>query len=195
MTAITTERDTQRRDGKQAAYSVLAATKVLAGTLVALTAAGYAQGGAVATTLKASADKATGLSTEIAALKAGGNPDATKWVPLEKFTELNLEVARLSASQVDREVETLLDTARSQGKCSAVVEGVWREVGKTSIAQLKALIDKTPANPALAGLSQTAGKQLDKPGTSAAATADELAMCKNLGLTVEQFRAGAVASA
>lgn len=53
MTATTLERDTQRRLGDQVAYPVLAATKVLAGTLVVLTAAGYAQGGAVATTLKA----------------------------------------------------------------------------------------------------------------------------------------------
>lgn len=53
MAAITTERDTQRRAGDRAAYPVLAATKVLAGTLAVLTAAGYAQGGAVATTLKA----------------------------------------------------------------------------------------------------------------------------------------------
>lgn len=71
MTAITTERDTQRRAGGQAAYPVLAATKVLAGTLVALTAAGYAQGGAVATTLKAvgvaeaTADNTAGASGDI----------------------------------------------------------------------------------------------------------------------------------
>lgn len=53
MTAITTERDTQRRDGKQAAHGVLAATKVLSGTIAALTAAGFVQGGVTATTLKA----------------------------------------------------------------------------------------------------------------------------------------------
>lgn len=53
MTAITTERDTQRRAGDRVAYPVLAATKVLAGTLAVLTAAGYAQGGATATTLVA----------------------------------------------------------------------------------------------------------------------------------------------
>lgn len=53
MTAITTERDTQRRLGDRAAHPVLANTKVLAGTIAALTAAGYAQGGATATTLKA----------------------------------------------------------------------------------------------------------------------------------------------
>lgn len=141
--------------------------------------------------LKANSDKATVLGTEIAALKAGGNPDPSKWVPLEKFSELNAEVAKLSASHLDREVEELLTGARTQGKCSAVVESVWREVGKTNIAQLKSLIDKTPANPALAGLSQTAGKQMDKTTQDAAGTADELAMCKNLGLTLEQFRAGA----
>ena len=71
MTAIATERDTQRRLGDKAAYPVLAATKVLAGTLVALTAAGYAQGGAVATTLKAvgvadeTADNTSGSSGAI----------------------------------------------------------------------------------------------------------------------------------
>lgn len=53
MTAITTERDTQRRQGLEVAYPVLAATKVLAGTIAVLTAAGYAQGGATSTTLKA----------------------------------------------------------------------------------------------------------------------------------------------
>ena len=53
MTATSLERDTQRRDGKMAAYGVLANTKVLAGTLAALTATGFAQGGATAATLKA----------------------------------------------------------------------------------------------------------------------------------------------
>ena len=52
MTATTTERDTQRRDGKQVAYGVLGATKVLSGTIAALSAAGFVQGGATATTLK-----------------------------------------------------------------------------------------------------------------------------------------------
>lgn len=70
MTAISTERDTQRRYGHQAAYPVLAATKVLAGTLVALTAAGYAQGGAVATTLKA-----VGMAEETADNTGGASGD------------------------------------------------------------------------------------------------------------------------
>lgn len=70
MTAITTERDTQRRQGERAAYPVLANTKVLAGTIAALTAAGYAQGGATATTLKA-----VGVFDETVDNSAGGSGD------------------------------------------------------------------------------------------------------------------------
>jgi phage I-like protein len=146
-------------------------------------------------TLKASAATAQGLNVEVAALKARANstdnPNPAKWVALDKFTELSTQVASLSAANVDREVEDLLSGARGEGKCGPVVEAVWRDVGKSSIAQLKALIASTPANLALAGLSQTAGRQQSKPDTSAQATADELAMCKNLGMTLEQFRAGA----
>ncbi|MFN5349939.1 MAG: phage protease [Polaromonas sp.] len=152
--------------------------------------------GAVAA-LKASADKADGLTTEVATLKAaaGGNPDPTKFVALDKFTELNNEVAALKAAGVERTVDELITEARAAGKCSPVVEEVWRGIGKVDVAQLKALIDKTPANPALAGLSQTGGKQMEKRDPNAAATADELAMCKNMGLTLEQFRAVADAAA
>jgi phage I-like protein len=150
------------------------------------------------TALKASADKAAELTTEVATLKAanpGGNPDPTKFVALDKFTALNNEVAALKAAGVDRTVDELISEARLAGKCSPVVEEVWRGIGKVDVAQLKALIEKTPANPALAGLSQTNGKQIEKRDPKAAATADELAMCKNMGLTLEQFRAGADAEA
>ena len=147
--------------------------------------------------LKANADKAAELTTQVASLKSAkpGEPDPTKYVALEKFTELNNEVAGLKAAGIDRTVNELIAEARLAGKCSPVVEEVWRGIGKVDVAQLKALIEKTPANPALAGLSQTGGKQIEKRDPNAAATADELAMCKNMGLTLEQFRAGAEAAA
>ncbi len=142
--------------------------------------------------LKTSADSA---NTAVAALKSGGNPDPSKWVALDKFTELSTQVAGLSASNVDRQVEDLLNAARAEGKCPPVVEAVWRDIGKVNVAQLKALIDKTPGNPALAGLSQTVGKKLDKVDPNAAATAEEVAMCANMGLTLAQFRSGTAAVA
>lgn len=70
MTAIATERDTQRRQGDRPAYPVLTGVKVLAGTLVALTAAGYAQGGATATTLVA-----VGVADETVDNTAGASGD------------------------------------------------------------------------------------------------------------------------
>lgn len=53
MTALTQDRNTLRRDGKQVEPPVAAATKIFAGSLVAINAAGYAVPGATATTLKA----------------------------------------------------------------------------------------------------------------------------------------------
>jgi outer membrane lipoprotein-sorting protein len=70
MTAIAIERDTQRRDGGLAAYGVLTGVKVLAGTIVALTATGFAQGGATATTLKAA-----GVANETADNTGGASGD------------------------------------------------------------------------------------------------------------------------
>lgn len=145
----------------------------------------------------AEAATAADAVTAVATLKAGSSatPDPTKFVALEKFNELHSEVAQLRAGTVDRTVDELIAAARAEGKCSPVVEDVWRGIGKGSVAQLKALIDKTPANPALAGLSQTAGKQPGQRDPNAAATSEELAMCKNMGLTLEQFRAGEAAAA
>jgi phage I-like protein len=151
-----------------------------------------------AAALKANADKAASLTTEVATLKAsgaGGNPDPTKFVAFESFNELTKEVAALRATGVDREVDELIAAARAEGKCSPVVEKVWRDIGKVDIAQLKALIKDTPANPALAGQTQTNGKSPAVVDPKAPGTADELAMCKNLGISLEEFRSGAEAAA
>lgn len=149
--------------------------------------------------LKANADKAASLTTEVATLKAkapGGNPDPTKFVALEQFNALHGEVALLRAGSVDREVDELIAAARAEGKCSPVVETVWRGIGKADIAQLKALIEKTPGNPALAGQHQTAGKPVQAAADpKAPGSAEELALCKSMGLTLEQFRGGAEVAA
>lgn len=142
--------------------------------------------------LKAQADIATTLTTEVAALKAA-TPDAAKYVSLEKFTTLSNELAALTAKQAGDEVDSLITQARLDGKCIPAVEAVWRDVGNANLAQLKSLIAAAPANPALAGQTQTQGKapagDANKTGTP-----EELAMCKNMGLTIEEFRRGADAA-
>lgn len=167
--------------------------------LACLAALGLAQTDAVtaeqATTaidaLKAKADKHDALTTEVAALKAAA-PDAAKYVSLDKFTALSNELAALTAKQAGDEVDSLITQARLDGKCIPAVEAVWRDVGKANLAQLKSLIAAAPANPALAGQTQTGGKP-PAADANAPGTADELAMCKNMGLTLEEFRKGAEA--
>ena len=136
-------------------------------------------------TLKAQATAATALGSELATLKA--QPvDPAKYVPVTAFTALNTELATLKAKDADREVDALLATARTQGKVIPAVEDTYRAIGKSDLATLKALLDKTPANPALAGASQTNG-QPPAADHNAALSPDELAVCKAMGLTPEQF--------
>lgn len=125
-------------------------------------------------------DKVTETETEVATLRAkSGNtePDPAKWVSMEKFNSLNTEVAALNAKNTQREIDELIASAKADGKLTPAAESVWREVGKADIAQLRALIDKTPANPALAGLSQTGGKnppeQAEQDAASLAAAANK----------------------
>lgn len=69
MTALTTDRDTQRRNGDQAVYPVAASTKIFAGALVcASTAAAFVTKGATATTLRP-----VGVAEELADNSAGAN--------------------------------------------------------------------------------------------------------------------------
>lgn len=185
---------------EQQAVSAIATLKTAAGKLPApvIAALGLAEAATEAeavtavATLKAEAAKVGTMTTEIATLKSTtGNPDPSKFVALEKFTEISTEVARLRAESTGREVDELINQARAEGKCTPVVEGVWRDIGKVNIAQLRQLIKDTPGNPALAGQSQVALNKANPADPKAPGTPEELAMCKNLGLTLEQFRSGA----
>lgn len=141
-------------------------------------------------TLRARADRVDGLNIEVATLKAA-TPDAAKYVPIEKFTELGTELATLKSTMATQEVDKAIEQAKAEGRVVAdAVEQVWRAVGKTDIAQLRALISATPANPALAGQQQTKGKKT--PEADGEASAEEIAICKNMGISVEDYRKSAL---
>lgn len=133
--------------------------------------------------------KATESDTEIAALRAkSGQPDPSKWVSIESFNGLNSEVAALRAKDTQREIDALIDQAKAEGKLTPAAEGVWRDVGKADIAQLKSLIEKTPANPALAGQSQTRGRTMPEQiedDTQALTTAANKYMAEQAALGVQ----------
>lgn len=128
-------------------------------------------------------------TTAIAALKAKpaaqGEPDPTKWVSLDTFNQLNTEVAALKAGQTGREVDELITQAKAEGKLMPAAEEVWRKVGKADIAALRAMVEKTPGNPALAGKTQTNGKTDAAGGDTLTET--ELAVCKATGISREDY--------
>lgn len=146
---------------------------------------------AALTVFKTAAAKVDGLNVEVAALKSA-TPDPARFVPIDKFNQLNTELVQLKASTVDREVEDLISQAKLAGKVTPAAEDVWRAVGKADIAQLKKLVDTTPGNPALGGGSQTQGQA--PAGDGKTLNEAELAVCKAMGLTPEQFLAGRVAT-
>lgn len=139
-------------------------------------------------------DAATATTT-IATLKAkadkpgegAGQPDPTKWVSMDNFNQLNAQVVALSAKTVDREVDELIEKATAEGKCAGVVADVWRGIGKADIAQLRSLIEKTPANPALAGQRQSDKTKLAGNDGGDTLTDDEVAVCKATGISREEF--------
>lgn len=105
---------------------------------------------------------AEAAGTAVAALRAradkgAADPDPTRWVSMEKFNELNTQVVALNTTNRNREVDELIQRAKDEGKLMPAAEEVWRNVGKSDIAQLRAMVEKTPANPALAGRQQSGG--------------------------------------
>ena len=146
--------------------------------------------------LKTKADTAGDLTTQVAALKAAapgvdGKPDPSKYVTIEALNEVSAEVAQLKVAQAGNEVDALIEAARADGRLyTPQQETAFREVGKTSIAQLKSLIAANAPVLALAGLNQTGGKKLDKADPNAPLTDEQVAMCKHMGLTTEEFRKG-----
>ena len=93
------------------------------------------------------------------------------------------------SGNVKKKLAQAIDAAKAEGKILApAVETVWRNVGKADVAQLKALIDSTPANPALAGKQQSdnGNKVVD---TVAALSNEQLAVCRMLGQKPEDYLA------
>lgn len=147
---------------------------------------GEAEAVSAAAALKAKADSADGLNTQVAALKAQ-SPDPAKFVPVETMQQLQTQVASLTARLNDGEVADVVEAALTAGKLLPAQKEWATELGKTNLAALKSYVEKTPAIAALGGM-QTEGKDLgDKNHQS---TGADLAVMKALGLTAEQFAAG-----
>lgn len=133
--------------------------------------------------LKAAAEA---KNAEVAALKAGGAaaPDPAKFVPIGIVQEMQTQLAALSGRLVDDEAGRVIEQAIVAGK---LVEGQrqWAaDLGKTNLAALKSYVDTAPAIAALAGM-QSKGKEPSKGGGQLSES--ELAVCKAMGISREDF--------
>jgi phage I-like protein len=137
--------------------------------------------------LKAKADRA---EAQVAALKtAPAVPDPTKFVPMATFEAERAERVRLAALAATNEVETLVEGAIADGCLLEAQREYACGLGKADLAALKGMIEAGRPIAALRGM-QTGGRKPAGAGGDASATENELAVCRALGLSAEEFAKG-----
>jgi phage I-like protein len=133
---------------------------------------------AAALGVKADADEPTAVAA-LAALKGGGVSATTR------LAALTTEVATLQSQLIERDLQELLDGALKASKITPAEVESLKTIGKKDLAWLRTHLAAKVAINGLAG--QSGGKP---PGGSGAdgATADELIVCRAMGITPEQFK-------
>ncbi len=149
--------------------------------------------------LKATAD---GAEAQIAALKAAPGtaynpaPDPARFVPVEAMQGMQAELAALSARVTADEAGRLIETAMSEGKLIESQREWATELGTKDLAALRAYVASTPAIAALRGM-QTGGTAPDAGGAGGGGSglsATDLAVCKALGMSAEDYKKGALSA-
>lgn len=136
--------------------------------------------------LKARADQAAGLETELATLKAETGRDATRWVPRAVYDEAKAALAALKATASDEELDRLIDSGLSAGKIPGKATAEWlRQQGP---AALKLYLAEAPEIAVLKGATQTGGKPPAGTADPAALSPEEQAVLKAAGLSEAAFR-------
>ncbi|GHB24382.1 phage protease [Salinicola rhizosphaerae] len=124
----------------------------------------------------------------VAALKAGvtpAQPDMTQYVPRGVYDELHVAYAALSTGSQHAERDRLIEEGLKDGRIAGPAMAEWLK--GQDIAALKAHLKDAPPIAALRGSSQTQGKPPadDKPD---APSDIELAICRNAGISIEDYR-------
>lgn len=138
--------------------------------------------------LKARADETAALKTQVATLtaQATATPDPAKFVPVETMTSLQAQVAALSAQMTAGESARVIDEALASGKLLPAQRAWAEELGRKDLAQLKAFVAVAPKVAALGGM-QTEGKDMGGKAEPGQLTEGELAVCKAMGLSADEF--------
>ena len=133
--------------------------------------------------LKTRADLVAPLETQVAALKTAA-PDPARFVAVETMTALQGEVAALRTKLNGQELEGVVSEALKAGKLLPAQEAWARELGGKDLASLKTYIAAAPV--IVPGEGQTGGKG-QGGGDGKTLSAEQQAVCKQLGLTEKDF--------
>ena len=126
-----------------------------------------------------------GLKTQIAALSASpAAPDPAAFVPMAQFIGLQHQIASLSASLEQDKHSQLLQSALADGRILPANEAYWKA---QPLAALSAYVAQAQPIAALAG-TQSSGLAPAGAGV-AALSAEAQAVCAQMGLTHDEFRA------
>lgn len=142
--------------------------------------------------LKAKADSA---EAQVAALKAAapGQPDPARFVPVEAAQAMQAQIAALSARINDDEAGRLIAAALGDGRLDESLREWATSLGRSDLAALRAYVANAKPIAALKGL-QTGGKPpAGAGGGGGALGAEDLAVCKALGLSAEEYVKGRLA--
>ncbi|BCB62262.1 hypothetical protein HaloA020_29630 [Halomonas sp. A020] len=127
----------------------------------------------------------------VAALKAtsaAATPDMTQFVPVAVYQETTQQLAALKANSNTAELEALITEGLNDGRIAGKATADWLRT--QGLAACKAHIEGAPSIAALKA-TQTQGKPPEGIETKGDGklTDAELAVCKSIGLTPEQYRA------
>lgn len=135
------------------------------------------------------ADQATIVTACSALVQKAATADPAQFVPVAAVQQMQGEIAALSARLQQRDevdTNTVIAAALEDGRLSKPMEEWARDLAKTNVAALNSYLEAaTPLSVLLA--SQTNGQHIADNGTGL--TQGELAVCSQLGLSAEQFKA------
>jgi len=114
------------------------------------------------------------------------SPDPAKFVPVSVMQDLQGQLAALNKQINDGEVEDLVTVALSDSRLLPAQEAWARELGAKDIAALKSYLDTAQPIVALTG-TQTGGNIPDGDGITDL-TESQLAVCKQMGVSPEDYK-------
>lgn len=158
--------------------------EVLAELLKAVAAIKQANATEVAAANFSLAGLLAGKDARIAELSAA-TPDPAKFVSVDVMNSLRDQLAALTGQLNSGKVEEIVEAALTAGKLLPVQKDWAISLGRTNFAALTQHLESAPQIAALVS-TQTGGKP-PKDIATAALTADEAAMCRQMGISEEAF--------